>query len=117
MRVRDLVIGEDDQQINKWASNHYIEHLLRKKDNAALSYAQYDAGSDRLYKEASKPRKYEAATNGGPKETGVKIRIGAPIEKDEPKQDQDDKGRDTDKKDEERKEEENEQIGYMEALF
>lgn len=111
------MIGEDDQQINKWASNHYIEHLLRKQDNAALSYAQYDDGSDRLYKEASKPRKYDAPANSGPKETGVKIRIGAPIEKDDPKQDQDGKGGEADKKDEEGKEEEDEQIGYMEALF
>ena len=91
MRVRDLVIGEDDKQINKWASNHYIEHLLKKKDNAHLSYAS-TMDDDKLFKEASKPKKYEtstySSTYNAPKETGVKIRIGAPIQKEEPKKEE-----------------------------
>lgn len=77
--------------IYKWASNHYVEHLLKKKENGGMSAVSYQ--EDALYAASntySAKNTYSfgggvATKKTGYKETGVKIRIGGPEEKDEDK--------------------------------
>lgn len=77
--------------IYKWASNHYVEHLLKKKENAGMAAISYQ--EDDLYAASnsySAKNTYSFGGGLGPsstkkktgyKETGVKIRIGGPEEK------------------------------------
>lgn len=54
VRIKELKIGEDDEMIEKWASNAYVEHLLKKKDNAGMATAV--AKEDALYAASSSHR-------------------------------------------------------------
>ena len=93
MRVRDLEIGKDDAMIYKWASSGYVEHLLKKKENSSLAYTTYQETDDKLYQESSKNvYSLSSKTQKPYKETGVKIRIGGPEEKEGGGDGKDDKG-------------------------
>lgn len=76
--------------INKWASNEYVEHIIRKKDYVPTNTSTqqddlFNAATQNTYSLAnSKPA-------NRPAEKGVTIRIGAPVEKESKKKESEEK--------------------------
>ena len=75
--------------LEKWASDRYVEHLLKKKENAGMvansEHMSAKAGSDGLFQasQANKPFALGSSMTKTDKykEKGLKIRVGAPIQK------------------------------------
>ena len=89
-RVKQLEIGVDTAEIDKWASSHYIEHLLSKKENQTMaSSSHFQERTDNLFLASQANQPFNAASAGRqrPKETGIKINVGQGYAKKEEKED------------------------------
>lgn len=36
VRIRELQVGADTEMLQKWASDRYVEHVLRRTENADM---------------------------------------------------------------------------------
>lgn len=71
--MRHLEFGVDDDKITKWASDEYMEHLIRKREAVdSGDYGTARTTQDALL-EASLNHKYSLAPSRTKKEQGVKI--------------------------------------------
>ena len=98
--TKHLELGKDDELLQRFGSSAYVEHLLRKGENAGAVAEHISSQYDALY-QASQSNVYSNVPKGGPKkETGIKIQTGLGYQKKEEKKQDAPEGPDKDKKDE-----------------
>ena len=80
IRVKELKVGVDTEMLQKWASDRYVEHVLRRTENAGMLGTAHHMNSkaDGLFaaSQANQPFAITSTRKPGstkPRETGVKI--------------------------------------------
>lgn len=85
VRVRELQVGVDTEMLQKWGSDRYVEHVLRRAENAGMvgTSEHMNSKADGLFAASSSHNPLLVITKKTgytkPRETGVKIHIGGPI--------------------------------------
>jgi hypothetical protein len=91
IRTKEPEVGVDIEMLEKWATDRYVEHLLKKKENAGMvgnsDHMNSKAGVDGLFQASQAKQPFALGSSMGaknkPKETGIKIHVGAPVKKEE----------------------------------
>ena len=93
--MKDLVVGEDEELIQKYASSRYIEHLMNKQAAGSTpAEGQVSKTDDPLFAASSGNQYSYEPSKRARREEGVKIHVGAGYQQQEEAKPESDKKND-----------------------